>query len=172
MRFYNYEDAEKQVQKDIEAYSEVNAMLPAVRKVIRDFDGKIFNVKLEKALQQIHPRIYVHKRYSSVEVYMYSQFSSNPLTICSSALPGNSYHDNKKHFIQDNKRINADLALQDIEANRAGRLKEIDSWRQFLQNREQISSQLEALRKEIDYITDLIPYKMRDYFGMGYRVTR
>lgn len=57
MRFYNYEDAEKQIQKDMEAYNEVNATLPAVRKVIRSFDGKIFNVKLEKALQEINPRI-------------------------------------------------------------------------------------------------------------------
>ena len=172
MRFYNHEDAEKQVKKDIEAYSEVNAILPAVRKVIRDFDGKIFNVRLEKALQEIHPRIYVHKRYNTVEIYMYCQHSNNPMTICSSALPGNSYHDNMKHFIQDNKRINADLALQDMETHRASRLKEIDSWKQFLENREQISVQLEALKKEIDYITDLIPFRMRDYFGIGYRVTK
>lgn len=172
MRFYNYEDAEKQIQKDMEAYNEVNATLPAVRKVIRSFDGKIFNVKLEKALQEINPRIHVYKRYNSVEIYMYCQGSSNPLTICSSALPDNSYHDNAKHFIQDNKRINADLALQDIETHRAGRLKEMDSWKQFLQNREQIKQQLEALKKEIDYITGLIPYRMRDYFGIGYRVTR
>lgn len=172
MRFYNPDDALKQTQKDIECYNEINSLLPEIKKVFKAFDGKVFNCKLEKALQEINPRIHVYKRSYIYEIYMYSQYCSNALTICSSAIPGTQYHDNKKHFVQDNKRINAALAFEDIEAHRVTRLQEIASWNTFLENRETLQQQLDQLKKQIEYLSDQIPWKMRDYFNIGYRVTR
>ena len=172
MRFYNPEDALKQTQQDIESYNEINALLPEIKKVFKAFDGKMYNCKLEKALQEINPRIHAYKRYNSIEIYMYCQNSSGALTICSSAASDSPYHDNTKHFIQDNKRINAAIAFEDIEAHRVKRLQEIASWNEFLKNRETLQQQLEQLKKQIEYLSDQIPWRMKDYFNIGYRVTR
>lgn len=173
MSFYTEEDAIKATEKDIAAYEEANAILPAVRKVVREFDGKVFNCRLEKALKELDPRLVVFTHYeTTIEIaYRPSCGNNNWVTLFSGSKPSCRYYSEKNSFLTPEKRIDAAKALELMEVKRAERLKEITEYKIFLEHYAETKRQLSMLKKQIDTITSNIPYKMRDYFRMNYRVT-
>ena len=70
---YNTEESRREgCLKTAAAHREAAALFPAIRKVFEQFDGKVLNCRLEKALQEAtERRIYVRKDEYSVEVYIY-----------------------------------------------------------------------------------------------------
>ena len=174
MSFYTEEDAIKATEADIRAYEEANEILPAVRKLIREFDGKMFNCKLDKALNALDPRLGVSTHYeTTIEVYYRPSCGSNHwISIFSGSKPSCKYYKEENSFLTPDKRINADKALEIIEERRAERLKKIYEYRNFLDNYQETKKQLETLCKQINTITDQIPYTMRDYFRMNYHITK
>lgn len=167
------EDAIKRTLADIQGMEEANSVLPVVRKVMRDFDGKVFNCRLEKALKEALPdhRIYVSTSYETIiEINFHPDHGSNNwITLLSGHKTTAKYYDPEKSFLTPEKRIDAAKALDLIEAKRVERLKRINEYKIFLENEQQIMQQLSILYKQIGTITATIPYTMRDYFGINRR---
>ena len=67
-----YEDESRRAgcEKTAAAHREAAALFPAIRKTFESFDGKVFNCRLEKALQEATGRrVFVRKDSYSLEVY-------------------------------------------------------------------------------------------------------
>ena len=166
------EDAIKRTLADIQGMEEANAILPTVRKVMREFDGKVFNYRLDKALKEALPdeHIYVSTSYETwVEIHYQPKHGNNWITLLAGQKPSCKYYNPEKSFLTEDKRINGAKALELIEEKRVERLKTITSYKAFLEDEQRIQAQLNILYKQIGTITAAIPYTMRDYFGINRR---
>ena len=72
MNLYNRELQDGYILSRIKLYREAATYAPALIKVFNSFDGKVFNCKLEKALQEAIPNKYIHVR----KEYTFSKFYS------------------------------------------------------------------------------------------------
>ena len=167
------DEAIKKTLKDIEEMEAVNAVLPAVKKVVEKWDGKVFNKRFETDLKElnlpghIYLTTYDTRRY---EVNYRPEKANNWYTIMFTIRPNDKYFDPEKSFLNENKRLSKVKAFQQIEERRVKRLQEITSYRTFLATWDEKEKMLDILTKQIATITEDIPYTMRDYFGINRRL--
>lgn len=163
------DEAIKKTLEDIEAMEAVNAVLPAIKKVIEKWDGKVFNKRIEADLKalELPGHIYLATHDENRWYIQYSPEKSNQwFTILHTMRPSNKYFDPEKSFITAEKRVVKSKAFEQIEAGRVERLKTITSYREHLATWEEKEKMLDILRKQINTITSSIPYTMQDYFGI------
>jgi hypothetical protein len=166
------DEAIKQTLKDIEAMEAVNAVLPAIKKVITKWDGKVFNKRIETDLQALDlpGRIYLAKHDENRWYIQYSPENSNQwFTILHTMRPSNKYFEPEKSFLNADKRLSRERAFQQIEAGRVERLKNITAYKEHLATWDEKEKMLDILKKQIATITGSIPYTMQDYFGIRRR---
>lgn len=166
------DEAIKQTLKDIEAMEAVNAALPAIKKVIAKWDGKVFNKRIETDLQalDLQGRIYLAKHDENRWYIQYSPEKSNQwFTILHTMRPSNKYFEPEKSFLNADKRLSREKAFQQIEAGRVERLKNIAAYKEHLATWDEKEKMLDILKKQITTITGSIPYTMQDYFGIRRR---
>lgn len=163
------DEAIKQTLKDIEAMEAVNAALPAIKKVIAKWDGKVFNKRIETDLKALDlpGNIYLATHDENRWYIQYSPKGFNQwFTILHTMRPSNKYFDPEKSFLNEDKRLSVEKAFRQIEAGRVERLKNITAYREHLATWEEKEKMLDILRKQINTITSSIPYTMQDYFGI------
>lgn len=166
------DEAIKQTLKDIEAMEAANAALPAIKKVIAKWDGKVFNKRIDADLKALNlpGHIYLTTCYEERWEICYSPKGYNHwFTILHTMKPSNKYFDPEKSFLNADKRVSKERAFQEIEEGRVKRLKEITSYRTFLETWEEKQKMLDILTKQIATITADIPYAMQNYFGIRRR---
>lgn len=169
---YNMDEAVKQTLKDIETMEAVNAILPEVKKVIKAWNGKVFNKRIEADLKALDlpGHIYLSTCYEERWDINYSPKGSNKwFTLLHTMKPTNKYYDKDKSFMDPDKRVSAERSFQMIEAGRVERLKTITAYKETLQTWEQKKAQIEMLKKQISTITATIPYQLQDYFNIRAR---
>lgn len=164
---YSTEEAIKRTLKDIEAMEEANKILPAVKKVIEKYNGKVINKRLNDSLKDIAPRLYLSTQYDNLYEIHYCPASSNQwFCILSGQRPTSKYYSQEKSFVDPDKRISAARAFQNIEEHRIERLKKITAYKEHLQTWQEKKAQIDMLKKQLKTLTDSIPYTMQDYFNM------
>lgn len=169
---YNTDEAIKQTLKDIESMEAANAVLPAIKKVIQKWNGKVLNKRIEADLKALDlpGHIYFTNRYDSRYEICYSPKGyNNWYTILYTLKPTEKYYNQETSFIGPDKRVNAAKAFEQIESGRVERLKTITSYREHLQTWEVKKQQIDILKKQLNAIIDTIPYTMQDYFNMRLR---
>lgn len=167
------DEAIKKTLEDIEAMEAVNAVLPAIKKVIEKWDGKVFNKRIEADLKalELPGHIYLATHDENRWYIQYSPKShSQWFTILHTMRPNNKYFDPEKSFITAEKRVVKSKAFEQIEAGRIERLKTITAYREHLATWKEKNKQIEMLKKQLSTIVNTIPYTMQDYFNM--RVSR
>lgn len=170
---YNTDEAIKQTLKDIETMEAVNKALPAIKKVIEKWDGKVFTKRIEADLKALNlpGHIYYSTAYEERFSINYSPEGSHQwFTILHTMKPSNKYYDKEKSFLDPDKRVSAERAFREIEAGRVQRLQTITSYKEHLATWEEKKAQMEMLKKQLATIANSIPYQMQDYFNM--RVNR
>ena len=169
---YDKEMAAKATLKDIQMMEEVNKVLPAVKKLISSFDGKVINKRLDAALKELNlpGYIYFSTYYETSYIIMYKPKNSNETyTILSGGRPSCRYYDKEKSFVNEDKRISAERAFKLIEELRVERLKKISKYKEFLQIHEEKKAQVELLKKQLRTIIDGVPYELRRRFDLDYK---
>lgn len=161
MNFLTEEQKAEEVKKRIEGYRSAAQYYITIKSVLEKFDGKVFNCKLEKALQEatgLH--IYANKRYRNLEIYFYnSQCSNRTMSFVGLDLDT---------ALTDGKRINAKAIIDDLLRNcqdfqkRAYRLemqmKQVDAVRERVK---QLESALHALTSPLDY-------ELKEIYSLNY----
>ena len=109
MKFYGDKDAQqKELTNRIQSYREVAAQAPTVIKVLKQFDGKVYNVKLDRAMMEAtENKIRVYEQYGYVEIY--GTYSTN------------YYHLPLARFSKEklvNRRINAEDLIEQVKQHR------------------------------------------------------
>lgn len=167
--FYSLEQARKKTLEDIEAMEAFNKALPAIRTVIRKWDGKVFNKRIEADLKALDlpGNIYLSTCYEYRWEICYSPENTHKyFTVLHTMKPSYNHFDETKSFLTPEKRIKADTALEQIEQKRVEHLKTITAFRDHLETWEEKKKQIEILTKQLNAITDTIPYGLREYFNI------
>lgn len=166
---YNREQAAKATEKDIQMMEEVNKVLPAVKKLISSFDGKVINKRLDTALKDLGLPGYIYfcTHYETTFSILYKPAESNDYyTILNGTRPSCRYYVKEKSFVDEDKRISAERAYNLIEECRVERLKKITKYKEILQTYEEKKAQVELLKKQLRTIVDDVPYELRHRFDL------
>ncbi len=151
-------------------YRDTAEVCDKVIDVIKEFDGKVFNVKFERALQERIPdkRIYAEKMDSN-RAYVYRYYDDKTVKDSEYSC---SYTEN--HFdvilnypLNEDKRINADEWIEDIKQMQEQLLiramdleasvDKIDAWKE----------KIKALTREFNDTVDKIPGEVSRYYGVA-----
>ena len=141
MHFKTQEERQNAAQSEINTLQAAVAVFPAVRNVLQSFDGKVFNKRLQTALQEATSQsIYCEHRYNIIDIYIIVNIGSyNRRTLAILNIED----------MKDGKRINAEKAIASAAEYRSKHLKEAAHIQEVLPT-------IETRYKEIEYIEKLI----------------
>lgn len=134
-------------------------LFPALCAVFRDFDGKVYNKRLDAAISERVGHIYVTKRTgNAIDIYFYTD-SGTMLTLAYVKIP-------------ENKRINAADFIQAAETCRNTYLKEAA-------HMDEVAPTMQTRIQQIDYIKALLEktladlsYEEKDIFDLNFHVKK
>ena len=164
MRYYrDIEEANQAARNRAEAYRNGVAYIPTVTKILKDFDNKVYNCRLEKALKEAtNNRVYCQRSEYSLQIYTYPEGNySHHITLASV----------KAEDLPEGKRIPADKLIESSREYREKYLalaydieSKIDQMAQVTAYIEQTKNKLENFCRSFN--TDLrdicnIPYCIR-----------
>lgn len=158
-----YSETETQAaERYIKECRECAALFPMLRRAFLAFDGKMYNKRLETALQAENRRIYCEKKqcqdYFNIGIYMFTK-SGEYVCLCWCRLA-------------DDKRIKASDFIQAAENKRAELLKDADHMAQVLPTIETRRKQIEILQKQLDGVIADLSYTERELFDLHKRISR
>lgn len=159
---YTKEDQDKAIRSQAVAYREAANLFPQIRKVIEDFNGKCFNCRFEKAIQEATgQRVFVKKEYERfLNIYTYKPHSGEQLTLAHIKLED----------MPEGKRIPGDLLIESLKSCRERFLREAADLEGMIEKADFIKEQLQYFKSQIDKIVSTIPYKARDIYHLDYHV--
>lgn len=132
-----------------------------IKPVLERFDGKVYNIRIERALQEI-ARVY--REHSGDYIVFYTYI-------------GKTY--NNRHVImrvkrsdglRDGKRIRADKFIEATNECRQELLKKAYTIDATLPQMPEVLQQIEALKKQLNAVSDSLPYMIRDIYKIHYRI--
>lgn len=150
------------VNNRIKELREIAGIIPALCKVFREFDGKVYNVRFDRAINDVSDRrIIVDKGDYLVELYTYMKSSPGNITGIAAF---------KREDMKDGKRIPADKVIESARSHREKYLQEA----YYLEsNKEQLYQAREYIRQAVDNLNkymDGIPYVARELYKIPHYV--
>ena len=158
--FYDEESRLAGCQKTAEANREAAALFPEMRKVFEQFDGKVFNCRLENALREATGRrVFVKKCDYSIEVYTYLN-----------DYRGNSWYTLafvKCELLKDGKRIPAAAFIESAREYREKHLKEAAQMDEAPETAPELVQHIKYFIDQANKLIDSLPYSVRDMYGIS-----
>ncbi|MBR5604279.1 MAG: hypothetical protein IKW51_08770 [Bacteroidales bacterium] len=188
MYYYESTTAKKLVELEINNRKEALKLYDEIIPVIKKFDKKVLNKRLETALQQVNQYLRIDRNYSSFSIMLYVQdnyVKSKPdrngccmasyvqtrqLSLTTALFTSDGYMKDKI-MIDDEGRIRSDVIINALEQGRNNMEEHIKMLEESLPNVEEYKQKLESLKNEIENTTKEIPFLIREYFDLNYRVT-
>lgn len=192
MHYYSKDVAEKLVRLEIENRKHALSLYDEIEKVVRSFDGKVLNKRLETALQGVYKYTYVERRYNSFAIEICvdndwvkgeSKYGVHYVECRNLQLTQKLYtHSDGRYEPKENVMINnptgkseriiADVIIEGLKRGKKGLENEIADYEKWLTKVDEAKEKLESLTKEIESVTHDIPYLIRDYFDLNYYVRK
>lgn len=158
---YTREEQDKRIAEKIEYYRECASLFPTVKRVIEQFDGKVYNVKLERALQEATgtKRIHAEKRCngSYFAIYYYKDYQRGSDLARMKA----------EKALSDGKRINAAAIIENMREMREDKLKTAAEIERNLCRVDEVKEQIETIRKAVNSLMDSLPWEIRDTYKLN-----
>ena len=190
MSYVDKELARKLVMLEIQNRKEALELYDKIIPVIKKFDGKVLNKRLETALKAVDERLRVDGGYSSFRIEMRPKsnivFSDKvdangyrecayvddrELCLNTVLFTTLSYYDRKVMLDEDN-RIIADVILEALKSGKKKMEENIADLEANFDKVEEFEKHLEELRKEMEDAMNEIPFLIRNYFGLNYHIRR
>lgn len=162
-RFYgDIEEANKAAYERIEDYRTAAGYIPAVTKVLKDFDGKVYNCRLEKALRAAtNNRVTVEKNNYHLSIYTYPRHNySFHITIAS--IPAEA--------LEDGKRIPAAKLIESMQSNRERILKDAYQIESNIEYMAQVKQYIKETKDKLENYCRSFGSDLRDLYGLPYCV--
>jgi len=162
MFFGTNEDRKNRIQKMIDAKKAMLPCFPLVKKIIQDFDGKCYNCKLDKAIEEAakaaNMNIYAGVERNSIYIRAYYDHESKYLFY---------FH---KDDLKEGKRIDAAKWFEYINAEYSRTQKEIYQMQNELLTIDDTMKQIEVLKKQIETLVEPLSWEVRDTYNIS-RIT-
>lgn len=155
MKYYTHEAAKEATQERIEKLRNYAGFSAAIKKAVKAFDGKVFNCKLEKAIDEATGECFsVKKEYNHITIYAYDRGECH--TFGRLALDD----------LIDGKRIDAAKFCESINSHRAEMLREAAALENQLANIDNILSQFDYLKKTWETMTESLEWAIIDNYSI------
>lgn len=160
----NFEDQVARAKSKAEYHRKAAALFPAVRKVVEKFDGKVYNCRFDKAMQDLgteEQHIYCYKQSGRwVNVYIYGAHGYNDqYTVLSLDLEK-----------MENKRIVAEKVIEEMREKRADHLKRANELENSAEKVKRIKDRMEEIDREVSAMMKSVSYEVQDVYSMNYRL--
>lgn len=147
----------------ISNYREAAKLARAIIPIIKKFDNKVYNKRLQTALQDAtKKRIYCEKNNYYFRIYIYDD-TYTQITLA---------HLNTKEALTDEKRIRAEKITEKLNAAYSDLLTQAYDLYNILPQVDLYKTQLEFYKTKIEQIVNSLPYEIKDNFDLNYRVRR
>ena len=158
--YHTIEEKEKAARRKAEEYRKAAGHIPAVMRVVREFDGKVYNCRFGKALEEATGgEVHANKTAYTVEIFTYAQgYSSIDLATVRTA------------DLTDGKRIPAEKLLQSARERREGLLKKASEIEAMMDQAPHIREYFEEMRKKLQDFSNRLPSEIKDIYGIPYCV--
>lgn len=158
------EDRKNHIQKKINNKRDLVKYFPIIKKVVQSFDGKVYNVKLDRALSDAtkeNPddragKVYCHIAYNDwIEICSYNAGESITWLYI------------RKDQLKDGKRIDAAVWLEDINKHYARLMKDITGLERDLETIDDTMEKIKILKDQIRALVAPLDYTTRDVYGIS-----
>lgn len=165
MYFGTEEQRREHIQKKIDAKKAMLPYFPIIKKVVQQFDGKCYNCKLDKAIEE------ATKGIGAVNVYAGTERDNHYIYI-------RAYVDHESKYLfymskdqlKDGKRIDASKWFEYLNAEYGRTLQEIHQMESDLVTIDDTLKKVEMLKKQIEVLIDPLSWEVRDAYNIG-RIT-
>ena len=152
---YNRELQDGYIKNRIDQYRKAANFAPAIIKVLQAFNGKCFNCKLEKALQdETGEHITARKHWHNIVIEYYERGDTFTLASC------------KIEELIDGKRIDGDLLIKSATERRESHLKKAYELENAFNNMDDIMIKLNQLKQAFSGLMKDIPYEAQDVYRL------
>lgn len=150
------EAQDKNARRTISIYRNMASAYPAVEKVGKSFDGKILNIRFERALSEATGlRVRVRKFETYVDIGALCDCVTYPLAKI------------KNKDMADGKRINAETLAQSALKLRNWYLKESAEIEDVMQNLDEYKEQINRAIEAINAIVEPLNGTAREIYGLN-----
>lgn len=163
MRFYgNIEAANKEAQERAADYRAAVNYIQAIIKVLKDFDGKVYNCRFDKALAAVTDnKAHVYRTQYCFQIYVYPRNNySFHITLASI----------KPQDFTDGKRIPADLLIESTRSSRENILKKAYDIETNIEQMAQVKEYIQQTKDKLEKFCRSFPDDIRDIYGLPYCV--
>lgn len=158
--FYDEEARRAGCQKTAAAHREAAGLFPAIRRVFEQFDGKVFNCRLEKALQEATGRrVYVKKDDYKIEIYTYMDDYRGSSWYTLAFL--------KNDALADGKRIPAAAFIDSARNYRENHLKEAAKLDDAGEAAPEIKKQVDYFIEQANRLVNSLPYPVQEMYHVS-----
>lgn len=153
MRYYTDEERQKAAQSYIIERETLVLLFPALCNVVKGFNGKVYNKRLETAFRAATGEyIYCNKN----NTYIYIEHRCNTLASV------------KISDLEDEKRINADVFIESLTEYKTRYEKEAEHMKAILPTIETRRQQIKIIREMIKATVGDLNYLEKEIFGLNY----
>lgn len=153
----------EKVQAIINEYRDAAALTRQLIPIIKKFDHKVYNKRLQTALQDgTKKRIYCEKNNYIFRIYVYDSIY-NQITLS---------HLKVEEALPDGKRLEAAVIIESINNKYSELLSDAYELEKHLPQVDLYKSQLEYYKNKVEQLTASIPYQIKDIFDLHYRVRK
>ena len=157
--YYSRQDAEKRSRERITTLRECADLIPKIKKVVADFNGKVYNKRLTEAIHNATGQyISAERRGDYLSFYKYERGDCYTLlTIKAEEMP-------------EKKRISAEQFNNSLNEHRARLLREAAQMEEQLNNIDATLEQVEKIKELYRAVTSSLDSRLRDYYGIKYYI--
>lgn len=161
MRYYRTpEEQQKDLQNRIDSYRAAAAMVPTVIKVLRSFDNKVYNCRLDKALREAtNNSIGVYNQYGFISIYATYTTNYNHINLATFRLEE-----------LKNKRIDSDKLIEQVKTAREQLLKQAYEVETLSEQADSIREYIKQSIEKLESICRSLPDDIREIYNIPYSI--
>lgn len=161
MRYYrSTEEQQKDLNSRIESYRAAAALAPIVIKILKTFDNKVYNCRLDKAIREATDnKIGVYNQYGFISIY--------------ATYTTNYHHINLATFRLEeleNKRIDADKLIEQVKTARENLLKKAYQVETTAQQADNIREYIRQSIEKLESVCRDLPDDIREIYNIPYSI--
>lgn len=154
------EERQKDLNNRIESYRQAAAHVPQIIKTLKQFDGKVYNCRLDKALREAtNGKVGVYNQYGFISIY--------------ACYTTNYHHINFATFrLEDleNKRINAEKLIEQVKAARENLLDKAYKVETYSEQADNIREYVKQSIEKLESICKSLPDDIREVYNIPYTI--
>ena len=155
-----YRDPDQAAQALIDVYKHAANLYPVIRPVIESFHKKVYNIRLDKALNAISENtIHAKKEYKHICIYLY--YNNEIITLATLSLDD----------LINGKRIDSNKLLESAREYRDEHLKNAYEIKKAMETHETIKEQIKSIGKQLNAVIGQIDnYRAREIYNINARI--